>query len=145
MTVTSLPFFAFLGVTLKEPFSVLSGTVTAYLGVLLPPPPEEEPELEGLVTVTAQVAVFSPAFAVIVALPAATAVTTPFSTVATAVSLLSQITVLSVAVVGNTVAVSVSVAPFTRESCGLFNVMLSTEIVLGVTVTSQLASFPPMV
>lgn len=36
----------------------LVGTVTAYLGVLLPPPPEEEPELEGLVTVTAQVAVF---------------------------------------------------------------------------------------
>ena len=131
--VTSLPFFAFLELTLKEPFSVLSGTVTAYLGVLLPPP-EEEPELEGLVTVTAQVAVFSPAFAVIVALPAATAVTIPSFTVATAVSLLSQITVLSVAVVGNTVAVSVSVAPFTRESCGLFNVMLSTEIVLGVTV-----------
>ena len=48
--VTSLPLFAFLELTLKEPFSVLSGTVTAYLGVLLPPPPEEEPELEGLVT-----------------------------------------------------------------------------------------------
>lgn len=40
---------------------------------------------------------------------------------------------------------SVSVAPFTRESCVLFNVMLSTEIVLGVTVTVQLAVCPSTV
>ena len=72
-------------------------------------------------TVTAQVAVLSSAVssvpfdavAVMVAVPSATAVTTPFSsTVATVVSLDDQVTVLSVAPSGATVAVRVSVPPY---------------------------------
>ena len=58
-------------------------------------------------TVTLQVAVLSPAFAVIVASPSATAVTLPVaSTVATAGLSLVQVTVLSVALSGATVAFS---------------------------------------
>lgn len=77
------------------------------------------------VTVTSHVAVFSPALAVIVDVPAATAVTVPLSTVATLVSLEVQETVLSVALLGFTVAVKVSLPllePFTvKESVVLFN------------------------
>ena len=58
----------------------------------------------GTSTVTVQLAVSPPAEAVIVALPAATAVTTPFATVATDVSLLVQVTEGSVALAGLTVA-----------------------------------------
>ena len=65
-------------------------------------------------TVTLAVAVFSPALAVIVAVPLATAVTLPFaSTVATASLLDVQVTVLFVALAGETVAVNCSVNPFT--------------------------------
>ena len=64
-------------------------------------------------TVTVQVAVFVPSAVVTVmtAVPGATAVTTPFSTVATLGLLLVQVTVLSVALSGATVAVRVSVSP----------------------------------
>ena len=67
----------------------------------------------GVVTVTEQVALLLPAFAVIVALPLPTAVTTPFETVATAVLLDVHVT-LSVLPLGVTVAVSVAVLPFVR-------------------------------
>ena len=65
----------------------------------------------GTLTVTAQVADFPPAAAVMVAVPPPTAVTTPFSTVATLSSLLVHVTVLNVASSGATVAVSVTVSP----------------------------------
>ena len=69
----------------------------------------------GMSTVTVQVAVrFVPSavVAVMVAVPLATAVTTPESlTVATEVLLLVHVTLLSVALLGITVAVSVAVCP----------------------------------
>ena len=67
-------------------------------------------------TVMAQVAVLSPALAVMVAVPIILAVTTPFSTVATLASLVLQVTVLSVASSGFTVAVRVTVSPTFREA-----------------------------
>ena len=79
-------------------------------------------------TVTAQVADFSPAWAVIVAVPAETAVTVPLSTVATAASLVVQVTVLSVALSGSTVAVSVSEPPTVSVSSVLSRLMPVTEI-----------------
>ena len=67
------------------------------------------------ITMTVQVAVLSPAFAVTIAVPWATAVTLPFaSTVATDELLEDQVTVLSVALSGFTVAVSVRVSPVFR-------------------------------
>ena len=68
----------------------------------------------GFFTVTAHVAVFPPSsvFTVIVALPAETAVTRPFaSTVATALLLLDQVTLLSVASAGVMVAVNCFSSP----------------------------------
>ena len=67
-----------------------------------------------VVTVTTQVAVYPPSavFTVIVAVPAATPVTTPDElTVATEVLLLVHVTLLLVALAGDTVAVSVVVEP----------------------------------
>ena len=63
-------------------------------------------------TVTTQVAVLLPlaVFTVMVAVPGLTAVTRPFTTVATAGSLLLQVTVLLVALLGVTVKVKVPVA-----------------------------------
>ena len=75
-----------------------------------------------LVTVTSQVTVKPPSsvFAVIVAVPSATAVTTPLSTVATASSELLQDTDVTAAVPGVTVAVSVPVVPiFNANVVGL--------------------------
>ena len=68
----------------------------------------------GALTVTTAVAVFSPScvFTVMVALPAVTAVTTPFSsTVATPVLSELQPTLRFVAFAGSTVAVSVRLLP----------------------------------
>ena len=85
---------------------------------------EELEELEELeedvlfsATVTAQVSVNSPSavLTVMVALPALTALTTPFSTVATAVFELLQVSPLFVALFGVTVAVRVPVAPTSRD------------------------------
>jgi hypothetical protein len=59
--------------------------------------------------------------AVIVAVPALTAVTFPLETVATFLSLDVHVTVLSVASEGVTVAVRVSLEPSTRESDVLFS------------------------
>ena len=63
-------------------------------------------------TVTMQVPVLSPAFAVMVTVPSFTAVTSPFWSTAAMVGLLEdQVTVLFVALSGFTVAVMVPVSP----------------------------------
>ena len=67
-----------------------------------------------MTTGTAHVAVLSPAFAVMVAVPVATAVTTPSVTVATFALDVVQVTVLSVALSGLTVAVRVAFLPTIR-------------------------------
>ena len=76
------------------------------------------------ITVTTLVAVKPPStvFTVIVALPAATGVTTPFTTVATAASEVDHVTDLFVALAGATVATNVSAPPPTVK----FNVDLSS-------------------
>ena len=68
--------------------------------------------------VIAHVAVFAPSsvFTVMVAVPAALAVTTPPSTVTTAVLLLLHVTFLFVALAGATVAVSVTFSPTFSEA-----------------------------
>ena len=65
-------------------------------------------------TFTSQTAVLPPAFAVMVAEPSFTAVTTPSFTVATAVLEELQVTVLSVALLGLTVALMLDVSPSSR-------------------------------
>jgi hypothetical protein len=102
-----------------------------------------------LVTVTAQVAVLLPScvVTVIVALPADTAVTTPFVTVATEEALLLHVTLLFVAFAGKTVTVNVSEAPTVRLSVVLFKVtpVTGTEVVLIISVppTNPVAEFQP--
>ena len=77
--------------------------------------------------------------AVIVALPFPTAVTTPFSTVATLSALDDHVTVLSPsAFPGKTVAVNVSVSPFSNSNVFLFNDIPVTGC---LTITSHLSSF----
>ena len=74
----------------------------------------------GFVTVTVQVAVLPLlVFAVIVAVPAALAVTVPFDTVAMLLLLVVHVTVLSVALEGVIVAVSVSELPVSRDRVDL--------------------------
>ena len=94
-------------------------------------------------TVTVQVADFPPAFAVMVAVPAFTAVTLPSFTVAIAVFEELHVTVLSVALSGFTVAVSVASAPSSSDRVVLFSVTEVTATVAFVTVTVQVADFPP--
>ena len=74
-----------------------------------------------------------------VAVPAFTAVTTPFSTVATSSLSDAQVTVLSVASAGATVAVSVSVSPSMIVAVSLSREMPVTAITFFSTVTTQLA------
>jgi hypothetical protein len=82
----------------------------------------------GLVTVTVHVAVLLPSavVTVIVAVPAATAVTTPFATVATSVFDEAQLTALLDALSGERVAVNVSVCPVCNVVDDLFSETLST-------------------
>ncbi len=88
-------------------------------------------------TVTVQVAVFSPAAAVMVAVPAALAVTVPFST--EAMSGLSEVhTILSVLSAGLTVAFSTSVSPTLSSSAVLSSSTLSAGTSLSVTLTVHL-------
>ena len=94
-------------------------------------------------TVIEQVAVFSPAFAVMVAVPNFLAVTTPLETVATVASEVVQVTVLSVASSGPTVAVRVTVSPTFREAQVLLRVTLVTGV--GITVIEQVAVLSPAV
>ena len=75
-----------------------------------------------------------------VVMPFDTAVTSPFwSTVATEVSLDDQVTVLSLAVLGEIVAVNCSWAPSAKDSEVLFSVIPVTAV---VTVTVQEEVFP---
>ena len=91
-------------------------------------------------TVTVQEADFSPALAVMVAVPSLTAVTLPLlSTVAILVSELVQVTVPSVVLLGFTVAVSVSEPPSVRVRVVLFNVTEVAGTGFFLTVTVQLA------
>ena len=85
----------------------------------------------------------SPALAVMVAEPTLMAVTTPLSTVATLESEVLQVTVLSVASTGLTVAVRVTVSP--ALSCALV-LSSSTELTSTtflLTVIVQVPDFPP--
>ena len=92
-------------------------------------------------TIIEQVAVLSPAFAVIVAVPIFLAVTTPLETVATVASEVVQVTVLSVASSGPTVAERVTVSPTPRDALLLSSVIEETSV--GATVTVQLAVLSP--
>ena len=83
-----------------------------------------------------------PALAVIVAVPTLIALTTPFSTVATEASEVVQVTVLSVALLGLTVAVRVSLLPFSRISSVLFS---DTDVAGTTTVTMHSADTSPAV
>ena len=83
---------------------------------------------------------------VIVAEPAAFAVTTPVdNTVATEVLLDDQVTVLSVALDGDTVAIRVWVSPTSIVNDVLFRLTPVTGIAAAVTVTTQEAFLPPSV
>ena len=95
-------------------------------------------------TVTEQVAFLPPSsvVAVITAVPSLTAETFPFeSTVAMFVLELDHDTFLFVALEGETVAVSFSVPPISNDMVVLFKLMPVTA--MGLTVTEQLAVFPP--
>ena len=94
-------------------------------------------------TVTTQVASFSPALAVMVALPGATAFTWPSVTVATEASDELQVTLGSVASAGRTVANNSASSPSTKVKEDWFKAMELTGINLFSTVTVQVASFSP--
>ena len=95
-------------------------------------------------TVTLHVADWSPAFAVIVAVPIFNPVTLPFaSTDATVASLLLQLTVLSVASSGLTVAVSWALSSSWITSVGWSSDTEVTSTILLETVISQVADWSP--
>ena len=77
---------------------------------------KEETGVTFLLTVTEQMADFPPAVAVMVTVPAATAVTVPLLTVATDWLDVDQLTALFVALEGLTVAVRLAVPPISRVS-----------------------------
>ena len=100
--------------------------------------------VKGLVTVTVTVSVFVSSVdvvTVIVAVPIATAVTSPFATVAISVLSLAQVTSLFVAVVGVTVAIKVLSAPTNKESSSLSRVTPVAATVNLVTVTVTVSVF----
>ena len=103
---------------IKVPAGIV--TITIPVGLVTGPPP---------VTVTEQVAVLFPSavVTVIVAEPAATAVTVPFATVAFVESLDVHVTFLFVALDGVTVAVNVSDPPTASERLLLLRVTPVTE------------------
>ena len=88
-------------------------------------------------TVTRQLAVRTPScvVTVTVALPTLSAVTFPFTTETTDVLVLVQRTFLSVALDGNTVAVSVALSPTVSARSFLSRLTLSTLTALELTVT----------
>ena len=97
-------------------------------------------------TFTVQVAVFPPSFVVtvIVAVPAAWPVTTPEEeTVATDLLLDDQVTDLLVAFEGVIVAVRVCMSPIVIVNEVLSSVTPVTDTVAALTVTVQVAVFPP--
>ena len=87
----------------------------------------------------------SPALAVIVAVPSATAVNVPFSTVAIDASLEVQVTVLPVASSGFTLAVSVTVSPGSSSTSAISRTTEVTATTFLLTVTEQVADLPPAV
>ena len=94
---------------------------------------------------TAHAADFSPAVAVMVTLPALRAFTLPSVTVATAASEVVQVTVLSVASSGLTVAVRVVSSPSVRVNVVLSSVTEVTGTTFALTVTAHAADFSPAV
>ena len=92
-------------------------------------------------TVTSHVAVLSPALAVMIAAPTFFAITTPFETVAIVSSEELQVTVLSVASSGFTVAVKVTVSPARSDAVVLSRVTEVTSVAR--TVTWQVAVLSP--
>ena len=94
-------------------------------------------------TLIAQVAVLSPDFAVMVALPTLIAFTTPFSTVATDGLDEVHVTLLSVASDGLTVAINVMDSPALNDALVLSKVIDSTSI--GFTLTTHFANLFPHV
>lgn len=103
-------------------------------------------EIVAAVTETVQVAFFEPSCVVqvMVAEPAAFAVTTPEDeTVATDVLLDDHVTALLEALEGETVAVSVPVVPAVKDMLVRFRETPVTETVPALTVTEQVAVFPP--
>ncbi len=95
-------------------------------------------------TVTEQVAFFPPSsvVAVITAVPSLMADTLPFESTVTMFEFeLVHDTFLFVALEGETVAVSFSVPPISKDMVVLFKLMPVTA--MGLTVTEQLAVFPP--
>jgi hypothetical protein len=115
---------------------LLSVTPVTTMGLTLPP-----------VTVTEQVAVLLPSavVTVITALPADTALTVPFDTVATDVLPLLHVTLLFVALEGAMVAVNVSELPTVRESVLLFrDTPVTATVLLPLeTLTAQVAVLLP--
>lgn len=124
------------------------GATVAVSWVVIPMPTYPEvlssvTPVTAAVTVTEQVAVLLPStvVTVMVALPPPTAVTRPLLlTVATDVLLLDQVTLLLLALPGDTVAVSCSVFPFAMVVEDLFRLTPVTET---VTDTVQVAVNPP--
>ena len=106
----------------------------------------KEKSAYGSLTVTVQVAVLPLlVVAVIVAFPLPIAVIFPFATIATAWSELVHVTVLSVALFGKIVAVSVSLSPISKVKDVLLNETEVASITSGagsLTVTIQVAVLP---
>ena len=97
-------------------------------------------------TVTAHVALFSPAVAVMVADPTLTAVTFPLPlTVTMSVEEDFQVTLLSVALFGAIVALKVSVSPSSRVRVVLLREIsvTATGVVVGVDGVGVIGSFDP--
>ena len=132
-TAVTVPFVTIATFVLEDAqvkvLSVVSAGATVAVKVSLPPLIKERlflfrltPDARTL-TVTSQVAVLPFAVVtVIVAVPAPTAVTVPFTTVATLVLEDVQVKLLSVVSTGATVAVKVSLPPLMRDSVVLFSV-----------------------
>ena len=151
-------------VTVATPVSLLSHLTVLYVALegvtvavrVVVPPTVRLAELLSRVTpvtatvaaltVTVQVASFPPSAVVTVisAVPALTALTLPSaSTVATEGSLDFQLTALYVASEGVIVALSCLVPPSSRTTTPSFRLTPVTDIVAALTVTLQVASFPP--
>ena len=149
LTAVTLPSTTFATDSSEEDqvtfLSVASSGFTVAVKVAVSPTANERTVLlrvtepVGTVTVTAHSAVLPPHLAVIVAFPALTAVTLPLSTLATDSSDEVQVTVLSVASSGFTVAVNCAVSPTANERTVLSRV---TEPVGTVTVTAHSALLP---
>ena len=155
-TAVTTPFFTVITNASDERhvtvLTVAFAGVTVAVSVALPPTDSESSVLfsvtpvsstVGTLTVTVQDAVLPlEVVAITTAVPAFFAVTIPFSTVATAVSELVHVTVLSVASAGITAAVNTSVSPTTNDRAGLSREMPEAATVELVTVTVQIAVLP---